>query len=129
MKSYTFGEKCADLIASFGGSWPFLIIQSLFIIGWVFLNSTSLSHFDPFPFILLNLAFSIQAAYSAPIILMSANRQTKIDRERDDSDFRFDKDTNERIKELEIKIDLLLKNSKYFHISSISGFVSEFGQD
>lgn len=77
----TFGEKLADRFASMMGSWTFILIQSLILLVWVTLNCIGWSHgWDPYPFILLNLALSFQAAYSAPIIMMSQNRQADKDR-------------------------------------------------
>jgi CRP/FNR family transcriptional regulator, cyclic AMP receptor protein len=75
------GQKIADGFASTMGSWPFIIVQSLILVAWVALNSGLFGQrWDPYPFILLNLALSFQAAYAAPIIMMSQNRQSNIDR-------------------------------------------------
>ena len=80
-KSYTFGEWLADKVASFGGSWTFLILFSAVIIGWVVLNSVMLAGgFDPYPYILLNLFLSMLASVQAPIIMMSQNRLAAKDR-------------------------------------------------
>jgi uncharacterized membrane protein len=80
-KSYTFGERLADRVASFGGSWTFLIIFAAILIGWVVLNSVMLaSGFDPYPYILLNLFLSMLASIQAPIIMMSQNRLAAKDR-------------------------------------------------
>jgi uncharacterized membrane protein len=80
-KSYTFGERLADRVASFGGSWTFLILFSAVIIGWVVLNSVMLAGgFDPYPYILLNLFLSMLASIQAPVIMMSQNRQAAKDR-------------------------------------------------
>src|SRR5436190_22475147 len=79
----TFGEQLADGIASFIGSWRFLIIQTALVITWVTINSlqaTGKIHIDPFPYILLNLAFSTQAAYTGPVLLLAGNRQSQKDR-------------------------------------------------
>jgi uncharacterized membrane protein len=79
------GERAADAVAVAMGSWRFIIIQSAIGAAWVALNLVAvLRHFDPYPFILLNLLFSTQAAYAAPIIMMSQNRQASKDRRRDD---------------------------------------------
>ena len=87
----TFGQRIADVISNGMGSWPFLIIQSAFIAAWMVLNVLAfVSHWDPRPWIILNLLFSIQAAYAAPIILMSQKRQDEIDRRRDDADYHTD---------------------------------------
>jgi uncharacterized membrane protein len=81
----TTGEHAADVVAAAMGSWRFIIIQSVIVAAWIALNLVAiLRHFDPYPFILLNLLFSTQAAYAAPIIMMSQNRQAAKDRQRDD---------------------------------------------
>jgi len=74
------GARIADAVTGFMGSWRFLIIQSFFVLIWIGGNVVLLFHFDPFPFILLNLAFSTQAAYAAPLILLAGNRQAARDR-------------------------------------------------
>ncbi len=75
------GQRIADGVARVMGSWKFIIIQSVLLIGWISLNILGwINHWDPYPFILLNLALSFQAAYSAPIIMMSQNRQAAKDR-------------------------------------------------
>ena len=77
----TFGERLADSIAAGIGSWRFLIIQTVAVILWVSLNIVGLvNHWDPFPFILLNLLFSVQAAYTGPVLLLAGNRQAQKDR-------------------------------------------------
>lgn len=77
----TFGEKLADTIATGIGSWTFLTIQTFLVSLWVVLNLIGLiKHWDPFPFILLNLLFSVQAAYTGPVLLLAGNRQAQKDR-------------------------------------------------
>ncbi len=77
----TFGQRIADGFAAIMGSWPFIIVQSILLISWVTLNVTAwIQRWDPYPFILLNLVLSFQAAYAAPIIMMSQNRQSDKDR-------------------------------------------------
>ncbi len=79
----TYGEQLADGIASFIGSWRFLIIQTLLVAAWITINSLQVTgkiHLDPYPFILLNLAFSNQAAYTGPVLLLAGNRQSQKDR-------------------------------------------------
>lgn len=79
----TFGERLADKVAATIGSWRFLIIQSAIIALWVVFNVIAvIRHWDPYPFILLNLAFSLQAAYTGPILLVAGNRQAQLDRLR-----------------------------------------------
>jgi uncharacterized membrane protein len=74
------GARIADRVTGFLGSWRFLVIQTVFVIFWIAGNIVLLFHFDPFPFILLNLAFSTQAAYAAPLILLAGNRAAVRDR-------------------------------------------------
>jgi uncharacterized membrane protein len=77
----TFGQRLADKVASFGGSWPFIIIFAIILISWILANSLLLFRpFDPYPYILLNLFLSMLAAIQAPIIMMSQNRQAAKDR-------------------------------------------------
>lgn len=77
----TLGQKAADWIALNIGSWQFIIIQSLLLFIWGVLNVTAwVQHWDPYPFILMNLVLSLQAAYTAPMIMMSQNRQAARDR-------------------------------------------------
>ena len=79
----TLGERVADRVAGGIGSWWFLGIQSVFIVIWISLNILMvINHWDPYPFILLNLAFTIQAAYTGPVLLLSGNRQAQKDRLR-----------------------------------------------
>jgi uncharacterized membrane protein len=81
----TSGERAADAVAVAMGSWRFIIIQTAIVAAWITFNIVAiLRHYDPYPFILLNLLFSTQAAYAAPIIMMSQNRQAQKDRARDD---------------------------------------------
>ena len=83
LEAPTRGERAADAAARVLGSWRFLGIQTFFLSGWVVLNVVAWSrHWDPYPFILLNLMLSFQAAYSAPVLLMSSNRQGAVDREQ-----------------------------------------------
>ncbi len=74
------GARIADAVVGFLGSWRFLIIQTVFVVIWIAGNAWLVFHFDPFPFILLNLAFSTQAAYAAPLILLAGNRSSTRDR-------------------------------------------------
>jgi uncharacterized membrane protein len=78
----TFGEKLADAMASVIGSWRFIGIQTCTILFWLLLNTRGSIRPDPYPFILLNLLLSFQAAYTGPVLLMSANRQAEVDRKR-----------------------------------------------
>ena len=106
----TYGEKLADVIAGFGGSWLFLIIFSSVIVTWVALNSWVIMNrpFDPYPYILLNLVLSCLAAIQAPVIMMSQNRQETRDRLRAENDYRINLKAELEIRHLHEKIDHLL---------------------
>lgn len=93
-----FGVDLADKVASFVGSWKFIVWQSVILLIWMYINVEHLVHFDPYPFILMNLLLSSQAAYATPMILMSANRQAERDREELKKDLEVDEDTNQIIK-------------------------------
>lgn len=83
------GDKVADAVCAGMGSWTFIIVQSVIVALWMVLNTVAWAwHWDPMPFILLNLVFSTQAAYASPLILMSQNRQAEKDRKRDDTEAR-----------------------------------------
>lgn len=104
----TLGERTADRIAAIVGSWRFIIIQSALLVVWLILNVTAWTQaWDPYPFILLNLMLSFQAAYTAPIILMSQNRQAAIDRENQRGDYEVNLKAELEIELLHQKIDLL----------------------
>ena len=90
------------------GSWPFIIIQTLILLIWIVLNVTAyIQHWDPYPFILLNLDLSFQAAYAAPFIMMSQNRQATIDRAAAQTDYGINAKAELEIELLHQKIDLL----------------------
>jgi uncharacterized membrane protein len=103
----SFGERIADKVASFGGSWTFIISFILFIALWISLNVFWLLHksFDPFPFILLNLILSCIAAFQAPVIMMSQNRQEDKDRLRGKKDYMINLKAELEIRSLHEKID------------------------
>jgi uncharacterized membrane protein len=104
----TLGQKIADQVAATMGSWRFIIVQSTILVGWVFLNVMAyVRHWDPYPFILLNLALSFQAAYAAPFIMMSQNRQQQIDRLEAANDYRINIKAELEIELLHEKIDEL----------------------
>ena len=87
-KAMTVGDRIADSVANNMGSWKFIIIQSIFVLFWMTFNVVAfVNHWDPYPFILLNLIFSTQAAYAAPIIMMAQNRQNQRDRHQAESDY------------------------------------------
>jgi len=104
----TRGAVVADWFARTVGSWRFIIIQS-FVLGiWIILNFVAFFyHWDPYPFILLNLVLSFQAAYAAPIIMMSQNRQSEIDRKHAEYDYRINVKAELEIELLHHKIDAL----------------------
>ena len=106
----TLGQKLADKVADFGGSWTFIIAFGVFIFLWVLLNIYWLMHqaFDPYPFIFLNLILSCLAAIQAPIILMSQNRQEEKDRFRARSDYMINMKSEIEIRSLHSKLDLLI---------------------
>ena len=104
----TVGQRIADDVASTMGSWKFIIIQSVILAFWIVLNITAfIEHWDPYPFILLNLALSFQAAYAAPFIMMSQNRQQDIDRVAAKSDYQVNVKAELEIELLHQKIDQL----------------------
>ena len=109
-KKWSPGEKLADRIASFGGSWTFLILFSVFIVLWIGMNSgvVLLHPVDPYPYILLNLLLSCLAAIQAPIIMMSQNRQEAKDRLRSEHDYQINLKAELEIRHLHEKIDHLL---------------------
>jgi uncharacterized membrane protein len=104
----TLGQRIADGVAATMGSWRFIIIQSAILLVWIVLNVTAVVHkWDPYPFILLNLALSFQAAYAAPFIMMSQNRQQDIDRRAAEEDHRINIKAELEIEYLHQKIDAL----------------------
>jgi uncharacterized membrane protein len=106
-KQLTFGDRVADAFALTVGSWRFIIIQSVILAIWLLLNAIGwIKHWDPYPFILLNLMLSFQAAYAAPIIMMSQNRTSELDRLQAKNDYEI----NQRA-ELEIEEILTLLDS------------------
>jgi uncharacterized membrane protein len=106
--NYSLGDKVADWVAAGMGSWKFIIGQSILLVIWIVLNVTAyVQQWDPYPFILLNLALSFQAAYAAPFIMMSQNRQAAIDRVAMQNDFRINAKAELEIELLHQKIDLL----------------------
>jgi uncharacterized membrane protein len=104
----TLGAMVADFVAKMVGSWRFIIIQSVILGIWIVLNAIAyIHHWDPYPFILLNLALSFQAAYAAPIIMMSQNRQSEIDRRNAENDYKINVKAELEIELLHNKIDAL----------------------
>ena len=106
--SLTVGQRIADQVAATMGSWPFIIIQTCILFVWIVLNVTAyVEKWDPYPFILLNLALSFQAAYAAPFIMMSQNRQAAIDRAAAAADYGVNAKAELEIELLHQKLDLL----------------------
>jgi len=104
----TIGQRVADTVAANMGSWRFIIIQSIILLIWIVLNVTAwVERWDPYPFILLNLALSFQAAYAAPFIMMSQNRQADVDRKRAENDYEVNIKAELEIELLHQKIDEL----------------------
>ena len=98
-KQLTFGQHISDRIANIVGSWPFIIVQSIVLTLWVILNVAAvIHHWDPYPFILMNLVLSMQAAYTAPIIMMSQNRQADRDRLEAHNDYVINQKAEEEIR-------------------------------
>jgi uncharacterized membrane protein len=104
----TTGQRIADTVAATMGSWKFIIIQTTILLFWITLNITAwIEHWDPYPFILLNLALSFQAAYAAPFIMMSQNRQQDIDRLAASNDYQINIKAELEIEALHQKLDQL----------------------
>src|SRR3984885_15141971 len=102
----SFGDRLSDTVANGMGSWGFIIVQTILVLLWMGLNLIGfLSHWDPYPFILLNLVFSTQAAYAAPIIMMAQNRQGERDRAQADQDFSTNVEAKKEIEELLEKLN------------------------
>ncbi len=115
-QDFTRGQQIADNLAAVMGSWTFIIIQSIILMCWITLNVVAwINHWDPYPFILLNLALSFQAAYAAPIIMMSQNRQAAKDRLMAEQDYVVNIKAEDEVKSImahleqqdEVMIDIL----------------------
>jgi uncharacterized membrane protein len=116
--SLSFGQRIADKVAVVMGSWHFIIWQTIIVGIWMILNVAAfMQHWDPYPFILLNLLFSTQAAYAAPIIMMAQNRQSERDRAQALADYQTNIEAKQEIENLQIllgkieieKLDVILK--------------------
>ena len=119
----TLGQRIADKVALFGGSWRFIIIFAIILFSWIFINAYLLVNkpFDPYPFILLNLILSCLAAIQAPVIMMSQNRQESKDRTRAQNDYQVNLKAEIEIRQLHEKVDHLLINQakRLFEIQEI----------
>jgi uncharacterized membrane protein len=117
----TVGQMIADKVASTMGSWNFIIIQSCLLFIWIVLNITAfVAKWDPYPFILLNLALSFQAAYAAPFIMMAQNRQQDIDRKSAESDYKINIKAELEIELLHQKMDELREKEVLALIQQVS---------
>lgn len=111
----TFSDRVADKVSEVCGSWLFIIVFMIFLIGWIILNTvilTTENSIDPYPYILLNLVLSCVSALQAPIIMMSQNRQAAKDSLRNQNDYRTDLKSELILEELHDKMELILKNQK-----------------
>ena len=129
----TFGEHLSDRIASFGGSWTFIMIFGAVLFVWIVINTIVLATraFDPYPFILMNLILSCLAALQAPIIMMSQNRAEARDRARAENDYKVNLKAELEIRHLHEKIDHLLRKqyNRLFEIQQIQiELLEELGQ-
>ena len=107
-ENLSFGSRLADKVASNMGSWRFIIIQTIIVAIWMLLNIVAyVSHWDPYPFILLNLLFSTQAAYAAPIIMMAQNRQSERDRIQAAQDYKTNIEAKEEIEFLQMRLNTI----------------------
>ena len=108
VETLSFGSRLADSVANGMGSWRFIIIQTILVILWMGLNLVGfMYHWDVYPFILLNLVFSTQAAYAAPIIMMAQNRQNERDRMQAQADYQTNIDAKLEIEALALKLNAL----------------------
>jgi uncharacterized membrane protein len=120
---YTFGQRIADRVAEFGGSWGFIIAFFIFFMAWILINVAVLVQkpFDPYPFILLNLILSCLAAIQAPVIMMSQNRKEAKDRTRSENDYQVNLKAELEIKQLHEKLDHIIihHNGRILEIQQI----------
>lgn len=108
-ESRKFGQRLADSVANGMGSWKFIIWQTLIVAAWMVLNVVLIAthRWDPYPYILLNLVFSTQAAYAAPIIMMAQNRQNDRDRAQADADYKTNCEAKNEIEELQKRLNAI----------------------
>src|SRR6266550_5090078 len=126
----TVGQRIADTVAATMGSWTFIIIQSVILLIWIVLNVTAyVQQWDPYPFILLNLALSFQAAYAAPFIMMSQNRQQDIDRKEAENDHRINVKAELEIELLHQKLDELRETEVLHLTEAVNGLTAHLRKD
>lgn len=108
-ESRKFGQRLADSVANGMGSWKFIIWQTIIVAAWMILNVILIAthRWDPYPYILLNLVFSTQAAYAAPIIMMAQNRQNDRDRAQADADYKTNCEAKDEIEELQKRLNAI----------------------
>ena len=107
MSRLSIGARAADWVASTVGSWRFILIQSAALTTWIVWNVLHPTSFDPYPFILLNLVLSFQAAYTGPIVMMAANRAADRDRKKAEKDYHVNVKAESEIQTLHHKLDLM----------------------
>ena len=124
-ESLKFGQRLADSVANGMGSWRFIIIQTIIVAVWMILNVVAfVQHWDPYPYILLNLLFSTQAAYAAPIIMMAQNRQSERDRAQAEADYHTNLEAKKEIEEL----TTMLNNIEIEKLDRIMGMIEEINK-
>ena len=107
-EAFSFGQRLADSVANGMGSWKFIIIQTILVVLWMILNFVAfVHHWDVYPFILLNLLFSTQAAYAAPIIMMAQNRQSERDRHQAEQDYQTNIEAKLEIEQLTVRLNTI----------------------
>jgi len=127
--SLSLGDRVSDGVAATVGSWKFIIIQSVILVIWMFLNVTAyVEQWDPYPFILLNLVLSFQAAYTAPVIMMSQNRQGTIDRQSAQHDYDINIKSELEIELLHQKLDMLRETEIAELVNIIRGLEKQLGE-
>lgn len=111
-RNLTFAEKMADKISEIAGSWTFIFISIIFLVGWMIINTFILKdkEIDPYPYILLNLILSCISALQAPIIMMSQNRASKKDSLRNQNDYKIDLKSELLLEDLHHKVEVLINN-------------------
>jgi uncharacterized membrane protein len=129
----TVGDRLADRVAAIGGSWTFIIVFSLILVGWMLLNTDVLAHFglefDPYPYIFLNLMLSTLAAIQAPLIMMSQNRQSAKDRIAASLDYEVNLRTEIEIMRLHDKIDSIIAERLDRIVSNMESRAGQEGAD